>query len=224
MEICGICGKILRRGISKTHLKEHNVFLLQYLTQFPDAKVNKGGVKEGHPCYYSIEYLGEERFNQIEEKRKAKISQTLRLNPEGCRKGCSKCHEVRKQKPNYGFTEEGLRKQSETMRTNRKNGICKTWNKGLTKFDDERIMKMALDRTIYFDKIIDRKEFTKEIRLSIGKRDNFQCQNCGGCSNLVIHHEDLSKNNNNLDNLILLCRGCHARLHNPLQFNQLVKV
>jgi 5-methylcytosine-specific restriction endonuclease McrA len=51
-------------------------------------------------------------------------------------------------------------------------------------------------------------------------RDNYCCQNCGNTKQLVIHHKDevswhnTSKPNNNLDNLVTLCRSCHTTLHN----------
>ena|SRR3990167_1084811 len=52
------------------------------------------------------------------------------------------------------------------------------------------------------------------------KRDRNHCRNCNYDGQLVIHHKDKSGNtlnpNNNLGNLITLCRSCHARIHpNP---------
>ena len=49
-------------------------------------------------------------------------------------------------------------------------------------------------------------------------RDNYQCQECGNKDDLTIHHIDRngrnSKNpNNDIDNLITLCRSCHSRIH-----------
>jgi len=44
-----------------------------------------------------------------------------------------------------------------------------------------------------------------------------RCAMCKSDTSLVIHHVDGSgnseKTNNNLDNLILLCRSCHAKIH-----------
>lgn len=48
------------------------------------------------------------------------------------------------------------------------------------------------------------------------QRDNYTCQgsDCAGtCSVLDVHHIDRNKRNNNLDNLICLCRSCHTKLH-----------
>jgi len=216
---CPICGLIFKD--KRGHMRRHNSIFIPWnkgLTKEQDSRVkggNKKGINIGHLNYYSREYLGNEKFNQIEENRCKKISQNA--NIEACKKGALKAQEIRRQKLNYGFTEEGLRKQSETMSKNRKNGVCRTWNKNLTKYEDERIMKYSLNKTIYFDKP-ERQKFTKEIRLAIRERDGFQCQECGNCNNLVIHHIDKNQVNNNLNNLKLLCRNCHARLHLNLQY------
>ena len=51
------------------------------------------------------------------------------------------------------------------------------------------------------------------------KRDSNSCQVCGKTDKLVIHHLDETENrkkmnaNNNIDNLITLCRGCHIKVH-----------
>jgi len=54
----------------------------------------------------------------------------------------------------------------------------------------------------------------KQIKKSILKRDNYTCQ-CPDCehkSNLLdAHHIDYNKKNNNPENLITLCRSCHAK-------------
>ena len=60
------------------------------------------------------------------------------------------------------------------------------------------------------------------------ERDNFECQKCGMNNEqhiviygyrLIVHHKDgkgkgYKNPNNNLDNLITLCRKCHTSLHN----------
>lgn len=51
------------------------------------------------------------------------------------------------------------------------------------------------------------------------KRDGYKCRKCGSTENMIIHHIDNSRKNgkekinNNLDNLITLCRICHAKIH-----------
>jgi hypothetical protein len=40
-----------------------------------------------------------------------------------------------------------------------------------------------------------------------------ECVVCGS-ENALVHHKDKDRTNNNIDNLVVLCRPCHARLHN----------
>jgi len=59
-------------------------------------------------------------------------------------------------------------------------------------------------------------EFTKELKESIRKRDNFSCQNCGTEEkhyhrNLDIHHIDYDKTNCRVNNLITLCQKCNIK-------------
>jgi len=51
-----------------------------------------------------------------------------------------------------------------------------------------------------------------EIRNFIRERDNFTCQICNNFG-LEVHHKDCNKNNNNQDNLTILCKSCHMKLH-----------
>lgn len=50
------------------------------------------------------------------------------------------------------------------------------------------------------------------------QRDNYKCVVCGSDNGLLVHHIDNSRKrgelNNNLDNLVTLCRQCHAKEHN----------
>lgn len=49
------------------------------------------------------------------------------------------------------------------------------------------------------------------------ERDGYQCYICGNKRQLTVHHKDMSGNsdsaNNSIDNLITLCRNCHAKIH-----------
>lgn len=42
---------------------------------------------------------------------------------------------------------------------------------------------------------------------------DLKCQLCEKDSRLLIHHKDENMTNNNFRNLMLLCRGCHNRVH-----------
>lgn len=62
-------------------------------------------------------------------------------------------------------------------------------------------------------------DWTDDLRDSIRKRDNFICKECGihqdelngRLKKLDIHHIDYDKYNLNPNNLICLCRSCHAK-------------
>lgn len=38
-----------------------------------------------------------------------------------------------------------------------------------------------------------------------------KCQKCGSTKNLVVHHKDGNRHNNNLSNLVVLCWSCHEQ-------------
>lgn len=60
------------------------------------------------------------------------------------------------------------------------------------------------------------KEFNEELKTQIRERDNFVCQECHQTAEqlgrvLDVHHIDYDKKNNSPENLISLCRSCHAQ-------------
>jgi hypothetical protein len=60
------------------------------------------------------------------------------------------------------------------------------------------------------------KEFNKNLKEQIRKRDNYTCQECGVSqiilkSKLSVHHIDFNKRNNHPENLISLCVSCHTK-------------
>ena len=61
------------------------------------------------------------------------------------------------------------------------------------------------------------------IRLDILKRDG-HCQSCGATEKLLVHHRDRNKFNSIPENLIVLCRGCHRRLHNVVSAKKHLKL
>ena len=234
MEKCEICGKVFR-FITHSHLRTHNLSIRKYLATFPQTKLawNSGytkkeypqmsnsGVKKGqllgHPPTFSKEILGEERFNRINEERKIKIGKTVREKGISSKGGKVAWESMRKQGKTNKWSPDAKGHNS----TKYKGRI--PWNKDLTKETNLIIMKQALARTIYFDKP-DREKFTPKIRKSIGIRDHFQCQECGDYHDLVIHHKDINPVNNDLSNLILLCRSCHGRIHGKIQYNLAKKI
>jgi 5-methylcytosine-specific restriction endonuclease McrA len=63
-------------------------------------------------------------------------------------------------------------------------------------------------------------------RADIRARDNQECQLCYRTYNaksfqFVIHHIDKNPFNENSDNLILLCRSCHRRIHSKKGIDEL---
>ena len=53
--------------------------------------------------------------------------------------------------------------------------------------------------------------FTKELKQAIRQRDNYTCAICGKYPAFDCHHIDYDKENCEPENLITLCRGCHAK-------------
>lgn len=53
--------------------------------------------------------------------------------------------------------------------------------------------------------------------LSKQLRKKANCTLCNINNDLVVHHIDLNKENNSLDNLVVLCRSCHAKLHHKIK-------
>lgn len=61
-------------------------------------------------------------------------------------------------------------------------------------------------------------EFTKQLKESIRKRDNYCCQLCGcpeveNDRKLHVHHIDYDKKNCQLSNLTSLCTGCNSKVN-----------
>lgn len=97
----------------------------------------------------------------------------------------------------------------------------KVWNKGLTKYDDERIEQYAKklegenapcwNGGSSFEPY--GLEFNKDLKYRIFQRDGGICQICHELiwNGHAIHHIDYDKTNNNQENLILLCKNCHGK-------------
>lgn len=104
----------------------------------------------------------------------------------------------------------------------------KEYNKQYYQRKKEKIKKAT--KEYYISNVEKQKESRKKYREKINfdnnrskvlKRDNYSCSSCGKketSSNLIVHHKDrLGRNsdikNNELDNLVTLCRSCHAIEH-----------
>ena len=94
----------------------------------------------------------------------------------------------------------------------------KPWNKGLTKETNKQTMRSSIRMKgennpgwqggIQFEPYS--VDWTETLKKSIKERDKYLCQVCLN-EGKVVHHIDYNKNNCNSDNLITLCRSCHAK-------------
>lgn len=57
--------------------------------------------------------------------------------------------------------------------------------------------------------------YPKEFQIVRKEIINLQqiCQICSSDKHLIVHHKDKNKKNNNINNLIVLCRKCHGKIH-----------
>jgi 5-methylcytosine-specific restriction endonuclease McrA len=53
------------------------------------------------------------------------------------------------------------------------------------------------------------------LRRAVLQRDGWKCQDCGGMTNLEVHHQRFRSQSgpDHEDNLITLCRDCHSVRH-----------
>jgi len=51
------------------------------------------------------------------------------------------------------------------------------------------------------------------VRNRVLRRDSHSCELCGSDETLEVHHKDGDYPNNDMDNLITLCRSCHMNVH-----------
>jgi|TARA_Y100000034_G_scaffold131222_1_gene191502 predicted nucleic acid-binding Zn ribbon protein len=59
-------------------------------------------------------------------------------------------------------------------------------------------------------------EFTSTLRTTVKRRDNHKCRKCnhdGSKFLLHVHHVDMNKENNLVENLVTVCGSCHSRIH-----------
>ena len=115
------------------------------------------------------------------------------------------------------------------------------WNKGLTKYTNKSLLegskKISKTRKLRFKSGLIkhgmlRKKFPELSKqkiesnnpnwkggvssmyyMRIAKTLSKECVECNSTENLVIHHIDMNRKNNNINNLQMLCRNCHTLKH-----------
>lgn len=95
-----------------------------------------------------------------------------------------------------------------------------SWMKGLTRKTDKRVDKLISERELKLEDILSNKIPCQSNRLKWKLIDKGykerRCEKCGITEwlenpiPLELHHKDGDKNNNNLDNIEILCPNCHA--------------
>ena len=183
----------------------------------------KGQFIKGHPAPGTVFKKGLVPWNKgkhwSEETRK-KISQTKKVkkfrHSEENKKKISEASFKSHQKKNFGF-QKGNHPKTEFKKGRMSN------RKGIKHTEEakEKNRQAHLGEKSYnwrggISKEPYGTEFNRELKEQIRKRDDWKCRECGHSQEelgykLPVHHIDYNKRNNGSDNLISLCRNCHAQ-------------
>ena len=60
-----------------------------------------------------------------------------------------------------------------------------------------------------------RKGWYAELKALVFERDGYKCQRCDSTKTILVHHQNTNDGDNNLSNLVTLCRKCHQNIHKP---------
>lgn len=107
----------------------------------------------------------------------------------------------------------------------RRNNPKPAWNKGLTSETDERIdkwsgpnhYKFVINKRFDYSKLFKNKIY-REFILDTQEGLCFGCGKVEEIERHSLHHIDENKQNHKFDNLIFVCRSCHTKIHNNLQY------
>jgi len=134
--ICMVCNKKVG-VINHLHLKSHKITTKEYVDRFPNAQLSSKSMLEKR----SKKLKGRKRSEETRKKISEANKRAWEDNPNIGRTGCSLSEKSRK------ALSKKMMGHEVSEETRKKIGIAglgrKPWNKGLTKYDDERIMGVS---------------------------------------------------------------------------------
>ena len=134
--ICMLCGKKLG-SINNLHLKSHKMVTREYVEMFPDSVISSKSMLEKRRVKLKGRIASPETRKKLSESNKL----SWQNNPNQGRTGVPLSEEMKE------VVSKKLMGHSTSEETRQKIGLSGIgripWNKGLTKYDDERIMGMS---------------------------------------------------------------------------------
>ena len=130
----------------------------------------------------------------------------------------SRLNDDNPEKYNKNHTLESYQKMKESILQGYRDGR-QVWNKGLKEGDHPSITPQAnalRENHHNNDTGINNSNWKGGISVKYYQRimsEISECEVCGSCDNLEIHHIDRNRQNNDRDNLVKLCRECHNLCH-----------
>jgi len=134
--ICRICGKKVG-VINHLHLKSHKITTKEYVERFPDAELSSKSMLEKR----SKKLKGKKRTEETKRKMSEANKKAWKNNPNIGRTGISLSKDGKK------ALSKKMMGHEVSQETRKKIGLAglgrEPWNKGLTKYNDERIMGVS---------------------------------------------------------------------------------
>lgn len=160
------------------------------------------------------------KIKSIDEFYRRKDSQT------GYHNQCKECISKKYKKWRKDNTEKLKKYRKEYKKNNPekvKEGKRKEYLKNREKYinrSKKYYEKLKKELGYYPLKLISEQRRFGGNRIKVLERDNYTCQKCDSKKLICVHHVDGTGrgskiHNNNLDNLITLCRNCHTKIHKP---------